>query len=496
MTIQWTQNTKAVEESGQLAAILLFEKQWSQSASLRRLNGVFGDKLSSLLEAQKFEAKLGDCRLFPSYGKTKAAYVLIVGGGPLKKASCETLRHFAGIATREANRLKLKSLSLEIPTGLKESVTDLTQAAVEAVVLRYYQFNRYKSEKQAQTLQAVSLCFSKSLPPAAFQKARLTGEMKAVGANFTRDLVNTVPKDMTPTQLGREAQALAKLPGISVRIYEKKEIEKMKMGGLLAVSQGSDEPPVFIHLKYKGKKKKSIALVGKGITFDSGGLNLKVGTSHIEKMKYDMGGAAAVLGVFRALSALKPAVSVEGFIAAAENMPSGKAQHPGNVITMMNGKTVEVLNTDAEGRLVLGDALEFAVKQKPDQMIDMATLTGACVVALGTRYAGLMGSDSKMNQKLCQVGERVGDNLWELPLPEVYRKQIDSLIADLQNIGDGSGGGTLTAGLFLKEFTQDHPHWVHLDIAGVAWTDNELEYLCKGATGAPVRALLQYILEA
>ena len=308
-----------------------------------------------------------------------------------------------------------------------------------------------------------------------------------------RDLVNTPPSDKAPAAIARQVAGLArKIKGLSARVYTKREIEKMKMGGLLGVNRGSVNPPAFLHLKYRPTRaKKRIVLVGKGITFDSGGLSLKPPKS-MEDMKCDMSGSVAAAFTVLAAARLKLPLEIHGLCAYTENLPGGDALKPGDVLKAMNGKTIEVLNTDAEGRLILADALTYGSRLKPDVMIDFATLTGACVVALGMNITALMGSSAELIEALKQAGEKSGEPMWELPLPEMYRKQLKSRIADLKNIGNPGQAGTITAGLFLSEFV-DVKNWVHCDIAGTAFLDSEEGIHPAGGTGTPIRSLVTYL---
>ncbi|HVO33226.1 MAG TPA: leucyl aminopeptidase, partial [Elusimicrobiota bacterium] len=324
---------------------------------------------------------------------------------------------------------------------------------------------------------------------AVIEQARIYSEATALA----RDLINEPPSRMNPERLADEALKFNKLP-LSVQVYEKKDLEKLGMGGLLGVGAGGAVAPRLVEVIYKPEKKpkKVVALVGKGITFDSGGLSLKPAQS-METMKDDMSGAAAVLGVMTALPALHLPVEVRGYLAIAENMPGGRAQKPGDVLKAFNGKTIEVLNTDAEGRLVLADALAFAHSKRPDVIIDIATLTGACVVALGHLVSAVMGNDRKTIQAILAAGSESGEKFWELPLVKEYKDDIKSKIADVKNIGGRRGeAGTIIGGLFLQEFAGDGP-WVHIDIAGASWADSDQAYCPTGGTGHPVRTLLQYL---
>ena len=322
------------------------------------------------------------------------------------------------------------------------------------------------------------------------ERARTTSR----GVNLARNLVNRPGGDLTPAAFARVASKTAKEHGLSIKILGLSEIKKAKMGGLLGVNRGSTQQPRFVQIAYRPSKpsKKHVALVGKGITFDAGGLSIKT-SQGMSTMKCDMGGAAAVLGTMSALADLSFPVRVTGYIPLTDNMLGGDATRPGDVLKIRNGKTVEVLNTDAEGRLVLADALSLASETKPDAIIDLATLTGACMVALGNEYAGLMGTDADLADQLLQASAETGEKIWQLPLPSSYRSQLDSEVADMKNIGSGPYGGAITAGLFLKEFVAEGIPWAHLDIAGPAFADAPWGIHPKGGTGFGVRLLLRFI---
>jgi leucyl aminopeptidase len=312
--------------------------------------------------------------------------------------------------------------------------------------------------------------------------------------SWARDLVNTPAGDLPPAELGRLAQAMAKAEGLTCKVWTEAELKKRGFGGIIGVGQGSVNPPRLIELGYTGAAKSStpIALTGKGIAFDSGGLSIK-DAKGMETMKIDMGGAASILATMKAIARLKPKINVIAAIPSAENMPSGSAQKPGDVITHYGGKTSEVLNTDAEGRLILADALALLAEKKPACIIDTATLTGACMIALGTDITGAMGNDDALVDEIVRAGRETGDWIWPLPLHEDYRRLIDSNVADIKNIGE-RWGGAITAAWFLAEFVGDVP-WVHLDIAGPAFSEKGHDLGPKGATGVPVRALVRFVLD-
>jgi leucyl aminopeptidase len=312
------------------------------------------------------------------------------------------------------------------------------------------------------------------------------------GVFLARDLVNEPPSITTARYLGEQAKRHCRGRGLSVEVWGKKKIQAMNLAGLLAVNRGSVEEPRFIIIRYRppGRAKKRVALIGKGITFDSGGLSLKTAKS-METMKLDMAGGAAIIGAMSKLPNLRPEIEVTGYIPTTDNLPSGSAQKPGDIIRYLNGKTVEVLNTDAEGRLILADGLALAAKEKPDCMINLATLTGACMVALGTEVAGIFGNHQPLVDNLVRCGREAGEKLWQLPLVKEYREEIKSSVADIKNIG-GSYGGAITAALLLQEFVSDIP-WAHLDIAGPAFAEKEMPACPKGGTGFGVRTLLKFL---
>ena len=364
---------------------------------------------------------------------------------------------------------------------------------VETLADGTYVFDRFKSQKaEAPKLKKVTLLVDKA-DAAAVEQGAKQAQAIANGMALTRDLGNLPPNLCHPTFLGEQAKALGKeYKGLKVEVLDEKKLRELGMGSFLAVAQGSDQPPRLIVLQYNGAKKKDEAphvLVGKGITFDTGGISLKPGLG-MDEMKFDMCGAASVFGTFRAVLELQLPINLVGVMACAENMPSGGATRPGDIVTTMSGQTVEILNTDAEGRLVLCDALTYVERFKPQSVVDIATLTGACIVALGSNTSGLMGNNDALIKQLLKAGEVADDRAWQLPLFDEYQEQLDSPFADIANIG-GPKAGTITAGCFLSRFAKKF-HWAHLDIAGTAWISGGKD---KGATGRPVPLLTQYLLD-
>jgi len=448
-------------------------------------------------QAEGFKAKEHSTIVAHPRSGSPAKQVILTGLGAREKCSSEMLRRATAAAIKKVQSISQKAVSILLPNVLNDAHRE-SLAVTEGMLLGAYKFDKYKSfTKQTKFLKDVTLVAAKK-----FLNDTLKGSRKAQVLSdatcFVRNLVNEPPSNLPPSKISEIASDIAlkgKSSGISITIYDKEKIEEMKMGALLGVNRGSVEPPVFIHLNYKPAKesKKSIALVGKGITFDSGGLSLKSAQS-METMKMDMAGAASILGVFRALPSLRPRVEIHGILAVTENMPGGKAYKPGDVLRAMNGKTIEVLNTDAEGRLVLADALAYAVKQNPDVIIDLATLTGACIVALGSLVAGAMGNNDDLFGELQTASEESGERFCQFPLMDEYREGLKSPIADIKNISSvRSEAGSIIGGLFLQEFVDKRP-WLHLDIAGPAWADKESYYYSQGGTGFPTRTLLHYLI--
>lgn len=456
---------------------------------------VFEEDAPGLAQLDGFKGRERETFLYRPKDARPAERVIYIGLGKKKEFTNETLRRSATRVLRVAESLGLKKIdvsALELaPWGPAQALE--FQAFAEGLYLSAYRFDRHKSPSsdRPKTVEEVVVWLDEL--SASTKEALKKAKLFSAATMLARDLINEPPSRMNPASLTEEAKKLNKSP-VMVRVHETKDLEKLGMGAILGVGVGGAVPPRLVEIIYKpsGKAKKVVALVGKGITFDSGGLSLKPAAS-METMKDDMSGAAAVLGVMSVLSELEPQVEVRGYLAIAENMPGGRAQKPGDVVKAFNGKTIEVLNTDAEGRLVLSDALSYACSKKPDVVIDIATLTGACVIALGHKISAVMTNTPKLFADLKRAGEMTGEKFWELPLEKEYQTDVKSKIADLQNIGKRRGeAGTIIGGLFLQEFVDGRP-WVHIDIAGPSWTDSDQPYCPTGGTGHPVRTLLQYI---
>lgn len=463
------------------------------------IDAALGGKLSRFMKEDSFKGKQGTTFMIHTDGEIAAKRVLVVGLGKQVEFDLEGVRQAAATSYSVAKSLEVKTIATVLHgAGVGElKAVDCAQAIVEGARLAGYTFETYKKQpkKMPKQIETLMMVVNDGRDVRSAHKGVEIGELMAKGTMFARDLVNTPAQDMYPEKLAEAAKEIAKGVGtLRVRVYDREDLKRMGAGGILGVAQGSDHPPYMVHMVYKPKKatKKRVALVGKAVTFDSGGLSLKP-ADYMMTMKADMAGAAAVLGAFRVIADLAPASEVHGIFGAVENMPSGKAIRPGDVLTAMNKKTIEVLNTDAEGRLTLADTLTFACKQKPQAIIDLATLTGACMVALGEEISGVMSNNDELVTAILDAAESAGEKLWRLPLEKNYKKLLKSQIADMQNIGS-RWGGALTAGLFLEEFVEKDIPWAHLDIAGPAYAERDIDpYTRKGATGHAVRTLLSYV---
>jgi leucyl aminopeptidase len=485
-----------IEEACDLLVVNKFFGEKEPLSETGAVNDALDGKLFKFMREDKFKAKQGATYLFRTNGAIPAKRVLLVGLGKREEFGLEAVRQVAAATVNVAKGLGVKSI-VSILHGAGEGdlkAAECSRAMVEGARLAYYTFETYKKKPAKKRVQTLEIVSRNGRDVRNAQKGIELGEIMARGTMFARDLVNTPAQDMHPESLVEVAKEIAKGVGsIRVRVYDREALERMGAGSLLGVAQGSDHPPYMVHMTYKPARpsRKKIALVGKAVTFDSGGLSLKP-SQYMATMKCDMAGSAAVLGAFAVMADLAPRCEVHGIFGAVENMPSGKALRPGDVLRAMNKKTIEVLDTDAEGRLTLADTLSFAVKQKPTAIIDLATLTGACVVALGEEITGVMSNDDDLASHIIEASLTAGEKMWRLPLEKNYKKLLKSEVADMTNLGN-RWGGALTAGLFLEEFVEKTP-WVHLDIAGPAFAEREIDaYTHKGATGHAVRTLLSYL---
>lgn len=448
-----------------------------------------GGGLAAFAEEAGFEGKVGETLAVPTRGALGATAAVLLGLGPAEKVTRDGIRDAAALLAKRASRVASVATTLvdAAPASLDRSA--VAQAVSEGVLLGGYQFLEYKSDPKPSKLERVIVLGRGGV---TLRRALDRGALVAAAAIWARDLVNTPSAEKSPAQFASAAQKLLRGRGVKVEVLGVAALRKEKLGGILGVGQGSEQEPRLVKITYApAGARGTLALVGKGVVFDSGGLSIKT-ASGMETMKTDMSGAAAVIAAMSALRDLGVKTKVVAFAPMVENMPSGAAIRPGDVLRHRNGKTVEVLNTDAEGRLILADALALAAEEHPDAIIDLATLTGACVVALGEKIAGLLANDAAWGEQVKAAADRAGEAVWPLPLPEEYRKLLDSEVADLKNISGGSYGGALTAGLFLEAFVDGVP-WVHLDIAGPARAASDNGATPKGGTGFGVRTLLELV---
>lgn len=485
------------EVSCDVLIINLFEGVKVPSGGTGAVNEAIDNIITKhVLEEDDFKGKLGDTYVVHPYGKIPAKKVLLIGLGKQENFNLNAIREVSAKAIKKSiSFLKAKKVcSILHGAGVAGlDPQDCAQMIAEGTLIGAYEFKKYKTKKYdngSNGLLEFNIVEINSDKIEEINKGIEKGTINANAVNFARNLVNEPASVATPTKL---AEVATSINGIDCKIIDREEAEKIGMGAYLAVAKGSSEPPKFIHMTYRTENpKRKIAIIGKGITFDSGGLDIKPPSS-MTNMKDDMAGAAAVLGIMDALTKLKPDVEVHGIIASCENMLNGKAYKPGDILTAMNGKTIEVDNTDAEGRLTLADALVYAESLKVDKIIDVATLTGACLVALGYLASGIMGNNQELIDDLIKSADKGGERLWQLPMYDEYFDGLKSDIADFKNAG-ARWAGASTAGLFLKEFVKE-TDWAHIDIAGPAFLDKEIKEMSKGASGASVRTLLNYICE-
>jgi leucyl aminopeptidase len=419
----------------------------------------------------------------------KAKRLLLIGAGSAKKFSSYDLRRIAGAAVRTLKARGIRSFAFVAPPSIPTE--EAVSAIVEGALVGNFDPDYYRSDRKDQKIDALTIVTAgdKSALEKAANQAQIIGDSQ----NFTRDLVNEPSNRMTPTILADRAKKMCQEVGLKCEVYGADKIKEMKMGAFWSVAQGSDEPPALIVMKYEpggAPEKPVLGLVGKGITFDTGGISIKPADG-MEKMKYDMAGGATMIGAMRAIALLKPKVKVIGIVCATENMPSGKAQKPGDVQIAMSGKSIEIINTDAEGRLVLADGLFYARQLGCTHLVDAATLTGAVVVALGYANAGIWANDDAMYERFHKANNEAGEKMWRLPLDDEYKENIKSTIADIVNSG-GRWGGAINAAMFLKEFAEDTP-WIHLDIAGTAWMEDQKPWIAKGPSGIALRSLVEFV---
>jgi leucyl aminopeptidase len=466
------------------------------------------DAAADLIASGEVTGKMLEIALLHKPSGLKAKRLMLIGSGKAKNFSSYELRKLAGAAVRNLKAKDLKSFAFVAPnswTGQADPASqstlafqrggmdDAVKSIVEGAFVGNFDPDYYKSDRKEQKIDELVIVAPAAADQKALQAALEQGRIIGEAQNFTRDLVNEPGNRMTPTILAERAQKMCDETGLKCEIYGGDKIKELKMGAFWSVSQGSDEEPRLIVMRHEpagAPEKPVLGLVGKGITFDSGGISIKP-SDGMEKMKYDMAGGAAMIGAMRAIGQLKPNLRVIGIVCASENMPSGKAQKPGDVQIAMSGKSIEIINTDAEGRLVLADGLHYARQLGCTHLIDAATLTGACVVALGMVNAGIFANDEDFYERFSKSLQKSGEKMWRLPVDDEYRDMIKSNIADIVNSG-GRWGGAVTAAMFLKEFVGDTP-WLHLDIAGVAWMEDNKPWIAKGPSGVAVRSLVEFV---
>jgi leucyl aminopeptidase len=485
---------KFYEVDADALVVMVYEGETAEEPALKELNERSGGLIAELLGSDEMHGKHGETVYVHQPGSIRAHRLLLIGAGKREEFSFDTVRRVAGSAARflrskGARRIAvLRRLSLDLERS--------AQAAVEGVLLGLFEPDMYKTQdKEERRIDELILLAASSgaedALAAGVERGRIIGE----AVNFARELINEPSSTLTPTELAERARETATRFGLEIDVLDEHQMKELGMGALMGVARGSDEPARLIVLTYtpKGEPAASrdvIAIIGKGITFDSGGISIKPAEG-MEKMKYDMSGAAATLAAMRAIAQLKPAVNVIGLMPSTENMPSGRAYKPGDVLRAMNGTTIEVVNTDAEGRLILADAICYAKKLGATQIIDLATLTGAVIIALGSVNVGLFGNDPKLIEGIRRSASEVGERLWPLPMDDDYRDLIKSDIADIKNSA-GRYGGSITAAWFLRDFAAETP-WVHLDIAGTAWENERKPFMAKGPTGIGIRTLINYV---
>ncbi len=478
--------------------INLFENTKTLSGGTGAVDSELNGLIKKIIKEEEFKGKTGSTLVIRTNGLIPAKKIIVVGLGDKEKFDLNTIRKVGASGIRCARREKAKTVCtiLHGAGAGKIDTKDAAQALTEVSQLALYEFDKFKSKdkkEQKKEIQTLIIAETDRSKLKDIEAGIKRGSIVAKAQALARDMVTESAITMTPTKIANIARKVAKENKLKIKVLDRETCRKLGMGAFLAVAQGSNEPPKFIEIKYtpKGKPKKHVAIIGKGITFDSGGLSLKPANS-METMKDDMSGSAAVIGTMSVIKELQPDVAITMIVAATENMPGGKAYRPGDVIRAMNGKTIEVLNTDAEGRVTLADAVSYVVRQKPDEIIDLATLTGACVVALGDTANGVMTNNQKLADKIIKAGTETGERMWQLPLYDEDREKIKSDIADMINTGSKGKSGAQNGAVFIEKFVSDIP-WVHIDIAGPSWIDKENEYGPKGPTGVGVRTLINYL---
>jgi len=472
-----------------------FDRDGKFEGALAEINLAMGGRLASLAESGEFAGKPLELVLIHFPEGLAARRLLLVGAGKPGKFAIADLRKIAGTALRQLKSRGVKNFAFLAREG--ETSPAAAQAVVEGLIAGDFESDKYRTEKKNREIESVSLAgFNQGLG-SNLDAAIANGRVIAESQNFARDLINEPSNRLVPRMLAARAEEMAREAGLKIEILDERKIAELKMGALMGVAQGSVEPPRMIVVRYEPENPRPggpvLGLVGKAVTFDTGGISIKP-ADNMEKMKYDMGGGATMLGVMRALASLKPSVPVIAIVPATENMPGGRAQKPGDVQVAMSGKTIEIINTDAEGRLILADGICYARKLGCTHLIDAATLTGAIQVALGSVHVGAFGTPREYLDRFLESAVAAGEKMWPMPMDDDYEEMIKSNIADIRNTGSGKGGGAITAAWFLKEFAEDVP-WVHLDIAATCWVDEGRPWLAKGPTGVAIRSIIDFALK-
>ena len=473
----------------------VFDKDDKLDGLLGDIDTAMNDRLGTLVANGEITGKALELVLLHFPEGLSAKKLLLVGAGKPGKFAVSDLRKIAGTALRNLKSRGAKKLVFLTREG--ERGPAAAQAVVEGLIVADFESNKYHTEKKEREVQSVSLAGFDSGLRAELRAAIDHGRILAESQNFARDLINEPSNKLTPRLLAAKAEAMAKEAGLGIEILDERKIAELKMGALIGVAQGSVEPPRVIVLRYTPENPKKdgpvLGLIGKAVTFDTGGISIKP-ANNMEKMKYDMGGGATMLGAMRAIAALKPSVPVIAVIPATENMPGGRAQKPGDVQVAMSGKTIEVINTDAEGRMVLADGVFYARQLGCTHLIDAATLTGAIEVALANVHVGAFGTPREYLDTFLESAKAAGEKMWPMPMDDEYQQMIKSDIADIRNTGSGKGGGASTGAWFIKEFAEDTP-WIHLDIASTCWIDEGRPWLAKGPTGIAIRSIVDFAMK-
>jgi leucyl aminopeptidase len=485
-----------VESGVEALAVGVFKDEKPSSGLLKELDKLTGGQVAAVVSSEEFKGDTGETsllRLTPK-GKIRATRLLLVGLGDRRDFRPADIATAAGTATRALRKSNAKSLAFSITTDV--GGVEAAQHAAQGAVTSLFELDKYKTKEKNDKAITRFVFHLEGAKGGDLKQGLVRGNAIGESINLTRDLANEPPNILTPTEMAVRAQKMAREVGLKCEVLDEARMRKMGMGSLLSVSAGSVQEAKLIVMRYTpakmtGRKNELLALVGKGITFDTGGISIKPAEG-MEAMKYDMSGGATVIGAMRAIALLKPSVPVLGVVAAVENMPDGGATRPSDVVTAMTGKTVEILNTDAEGRLILADAVAYAEQQGATRIVDMATLTGAVIIALGDQNTGILGNDQGLIDEIIALGKEAGENFWQLPVGKEYSKQIKSDIADIKNIGPRGKAGTIMGAVFIQEFV-DKAKWAHLDIAGTAWNDAVRPHQAKGPTGVAIRTLIKLV---